>query len=61
MPCDKPSKSTSSIITTIAVIILALYIISPIDLIPDIIPVIGWIDDIIALMILIGLIMTMLD
>jgi len=29
-------------------IILVLYIISPIDFIPDVIPVIGWIDDIIA-------------
>jgi len=28
--------------------ILALYIISPIDLLPDFIPIVGWIDDIIA-------------
>ena len=32
-----------------AIIILAvLYILSPIDFIPDIIPIIGWIDDIIV-------------
>jgi uncharacterized membrane protein YkvA (DUF1232 family) len=29
--------------------LLALYIISPIDLIPDVIPVAGWIDDVVAL------------
>jgi hypothetical protein len=29
--------------------LLALYIISPIDLIPDVIPVAGWIDDAVAL------------
>lgn len=31
----------------IVVLILALlYIISPIDLIPDVIPVVGWVDDV---------------
>ncbi|WP_020476161.1 YkvA family protein [Zavarzinella formosa] len=32
-------------------ILSAIYIISPIDLIPDVIPVLGWIDDVVALVI----------
>jgi len=35
----------------IAFIIAFIYLISPIDFIPDIIPVIGWIDDVVALFI----------
>ena len=37
----------------IAALFLVFYIISPVDLIPDIIPIIGWIDDIIAAILLI--------
>lgn len=32
----------------IIILLAVLYIVSPIDLIPDFIPVIGWIDDLIA-------------
>lgn len=41
------------IIMIIFAVFLIFYIISPIDLIPDIIPVVGWIDDIIAAILLI--------
>lgn len=41
------------IVKWVIVAILALYIISPIDLMPDFIPIIGWIDDIIAGIVLI--------
>jgi len=37
-----------NIVRTVIMLLLALYIISPIDLLPDFIPIIGWIDDIIA-------------
>jgi uncharacterized membrane protein YkvA (DUF1232 family) len=30
---------------TIILILALLYILSPIDLIPDVIPVVGWVDD----------------
>ena len=36
------------IVKWIIIAVLALYIISPIDFIPDFIPVVGWIDDIVA-------------
>ena len=31
---------------TVILILALLYIISPIDLIPDVVPVVGWIDDV---------------
>jgi uncharacterized membrane protein YkvA (DUF1232 family) len=31
---------------TVVVILALLYIISPIDLVPDVIPVVGWADDV---------------
>lgn len=37
----------SSFVTVILILAL-LYIISPIDLIPDVIPVVGWIDDVVV-------------
>lgn len=49
---DKPLlKRPKEIATLIFLILDLLYILSPIDFIPDFIPVIGWIDDIIALLI----------
>ena len=36
------------LIKIVFIILAILYIISPIDLIPDIIPIIGWIDDIVV-------------
>lgn len=41
------------------IVILALYILSPIDLIPDIIPVIGWVDDAVAGIIILILILAL--
>lgn len=49
---DKPLlKRPKEIATLIFLILDLLYILSPIDFIPDFIPIIGWIDDIIALLI----------
>ena len=45
----------NKIFNWILIIILGLYIISPLDLIPDFIPVIGWIDDAAAFIMLLGL------
>lgn len=44
----------SKFIGIIALIIAFIYLISPIDIIPDIIPVIGFIDDIVVLLIAFG-------
>ena len=38
----------NKILTAIIVIIALVYVLSPIDFIPDIIPIIGWIDDIVV-------------
>lgn len=46
----KISKHWNIIIALVAV----LYIISPIDILPDFIPVIGWIDDLVVLFIGLG-------
>lgn len=35
----------ASFLTIVAIVAAAIYIFSPIDLIPDFIPVIGWMDD----------------
>jgi len=32
------------------ILLFVLYVISPIDLIPDIIPIVGWIDDAVAIL-----------
>ena len=45
----------NKILNWILIIILGLYILSPLDFIPDVIPVIGWIDDLGALIMLLGL------
>lgn len=45
----------NKIFNWILIIILGLYIISPLDLIPDFIPIIGWLDDVAAFIMLLGL------
>lgn len=40
--CQHPSTSP---LVKIGAVLLALYVISPIDLIPDTLPIIGWMDD----------------
>ena len=37
------------IMKALIIIVAVLYVIWPIDLIPDIIPIIGWIDDIVVI------------
>jgi len=44
-------KRPKEIATLIFLILDLIYVISPIDFIPDFIPVIGWVDDIIAILI----------
>lgn len=61
MSDSKPSIASSSIVAAIVIFILLLYIISPIDLIPDIIPVIGWVDDLVALAMIVTVAMSMLN
>jgi Protein of unknown function (DUF1232) len=42
---DQPLKSQAKWKRAIIAILAILYVISPLDLIPDVIPVIGWLDD----------------
>ncbi len=45
-PTAKPGRrSTSKFWMWLILILAVLYLISPIDFIPDVIPVLGWIDD----------------
>lgn len=46
----------SWLITVLAI----LYILSPIDFIPDVIPVLGWLDDIVAFLLLLRQLLTQL-
>ncbi|MDO3425868.1 DUF1232 domain-containing protein [Chryseobacterium sp. APV1] len=43
----QPSKKSNKIIPIIIAILGTLYGVSPIDAIPDVVPVVGWIDDLI--------------
>ena len=47
---NSPQKkwSASKIIKIISAVLALIYIISPIDFMPDLVPVIGWLDDILA-------------
>jgi len=45
---NKDTKCLGAPLTCIVTMFLILYIISPIDLIPDVIPIVGWIDDFFA-------------
>ena len=38
----------------LTILICILYIISPVDFVPDVIPVVGWVDDVMALLLAIG-------
>ena len=42
---DQPLKSQAKWKRAIISILAIIYVISPLDLIPDVIPVIGWLDD----------------
>ena len=44
-----PSPSTTALPRWIVLVLFVTYIISPIDLIPDAILIIGWLDDAVAL------------
>jgi uncharacterized membrane protein YkvA (DUF1232 family) len=41
-------RSTNLFWFWLIIILAVLYIISPIDLLPDVIPVVGWIDDVVV-------------
>lgn len=59
-PTGENIGSTARTVVMICIVILVfLYLVSPIDLIPDIIPILGWIDDLVVLFIGIGLILNM--
>lgn len=48
----KDLKSIASVLKGIIIIFFAgLYVLSPVDLIPDIVPVLGWADDVAAVLI----------
>ena len=53
MSNTKPLKyeAKTSLVSFIVFFLSILYIISPIDFIPDFIPIVGWIDDLIVLFI----------
>lgn len=37
--------SRTPVVAKITAIVAALYVISPVDLVPDVIPILGWLDD----------------
>ena len=52
---NRPTRQIEPPLSWTPVLLTTIYIISPIDLLPDVVPVLGWGDDIFALVYLIWL------
>ena len=48
------ANTARMILAVIAIILAIIYVVFPIDLIPDVIPVIGWLDDLIVIGLALG-------
>ncbi|MDB5034723.1 MAG: hypothetical protein JWQ98_1964 [Chlorobi bacterium] len=55
------TDSRISIYKKVGIVLAVIYIVSPVDAIPDVIPVVGWLDDLGVLAILVGSLMRELD
>ncbi len=54
-PAARPRRRSMSVFWFWLIVILAvLYVISPIDIVPDFIPIAGWIDDVVVALTAIG-------
>lgn len=41
----------ASLLGKILVVLAVVYVVSPIDLVPDVVPVLGWVDDVIVMLV----------
>jgi len=55
-PSAKPRARPGCLKTALVAVLCLVYVLSPVDILPDVIPVVGWIDDVLVVLAALGFI-----